>query len=87
MADKSDGFKKDVVYEAEVFDSGTVMAHMRPEAVPFMVNVVDHILKDSAYLAPAPERARLNALRRELFRIFPEQKNGYIADPVEAIRD
>lgn len=77
--------KDDVLYEARVFEGGSYHASMRPEAKPHMINVVDHILKDCAAYNTPKGSARFNELRKELFRIFPEQKDGYISDPVEAM--
>ena len=35
--------------------------------------------------APLEERLRFNELRREVFRLFPELRNGYVGDPVKAM--
>ena len=85
MRRRSDGPDPDVAYEGKVFKTGGYQARMNPEAKPHMINAVDHILRDCAAYNTPEESMRFNALRLEMFRIFPEQKDGYISDPVTAI--
>lgn len=85
MRRRSDGPDPDVAYEGRVFKWVGYQAMMKPEAMSHMVNAVDNILRDCAAYNTPEETARFNALRLEMFRIFPEQKEGYISDPVSAI--
>jgi len=86
MRRRSDGPDPDVAYDGKVYKSGGYHASMHPDAKPYMINAIDGILRDCAAHNTPEEAARFNALRLEMFRIFPEQKEGYISDPVEAIQ-
>lgn len=78
MADDSDK----PIYTGKVYSVGTYVGDTHPEAWPYMINVIDHILRDGAAYGPEKDRQRYAELRRHMFDLFPEQKDGYISDPM-----